>query len=283
MSEEANIARILEASTLSTKFSQQLAFDVTPLVPAAQKIVRAVSYLFWREFGSQLIGVLVYGSALKGGEIPGCGDIDIRIYVERAAVDEYGAPLLEQALRLQRSLAKIDIKPFLYVQTYVTAVGVENERTRGDIGPVAGAYHMVYGRLPEPEATTEQIVQQAHATLARVAFLASDKTQALLDQGKLERSLQLLCTDVWPALYSVLTLQSDEPAAIWCQSKPAVMNMLPRQTPMGLEIHRFHQCLVEYYSDEPTLSAALAAMEHGIRFLQAVAQWYTGSQQEVQA
>ena len=71
MSEEANIARILEASTLSTKFSQQPAFDVTLLVPAAQKIVRAVSYLFWREFRAQLLGVLVYGSALKGGEIPG--------------------------------------------------------------------------------------------------------------------------------------------------------------------------------------------------------------------
>ena len=80
-----------------------------------------------------------------------------------------------------------------------------------------------------------------------------------------------------------MTLQSDEPAAIWRQSKPAVMNMLPRQTPMGLEIHRFHQCLVEYYSDESTLSGALAAMEHGVRFLQAVAQWYTGSQQEAQA
>ena len=76
----------------------------------------------------------------------------------------------------------------------MTAVGVENERTNGHMGPVAGAYHMVYGRLPVAEATTEQIVQQAHATLARAAFLASDKTQALLDQGKLERNVRLLCT-----------------------------------------------------------------------------------------
>jgi hypothetical protein len=282
MSEEANIARILEASTIPTKFSQQPTFDVTPLVPAAQKIVRAISYLYWREFGPQLLGVLVHGSALKGGEIPGCSDIDLRIYVERTAVDEYGAPPLEQALRIQRSLAKIDIKPFLYVQTYVTAVGVENERSNGHTGPVAGAYHMAYGYLPVPEATTEQIVQQAHATLARAAFLVSDKTQALLDQGKLERNLRLLCTDVWPALYSVLTLQSEEPVAIWRLPKPAAMNMLPRQTPMGQEIHRFHQCLVEYYTGEPTLSGALAAMEHGIRFLQAVAQWYAGYQQGTQ-
>ena len=207
--------------------------DVAPLVPEARLIVQRIVQLYWEQFGAQIVGILVHGSALKGGYISGCSDIDFQIYVEPGVLDEFGGPPLEQALAIGRAQATLDIAPFQYIQAYIMAVHTHNERFKDFVGPIAGAYHMVYGHLPIPEATDVQLLAGAHRTLKRVPLWLSETKQRLLEHGRVERNTRWLCTVVWPVLYSVIVLQSEPsgvaPSEIWRMPKTAVLAMLPRR------------------------------------------------------
>lgn len=262
-------------------------FDVTPLVPEAQAIVQQIAQLYLVQFGANITSILVHGSALKGGFIPGCSDIDLKIYCAPGLLDVTGAPPLEQALALQRAQGRLDIAPFQYIQAYIMAADGSSERFKDYAGPVAGAYHMVYGYLSVLEATEAQLLADSHRTLAALPARTSEATQRLLVHGggRLERTVRWLCTDVWPVLYSVLIVQeeqagqSGEAAQIWRLSKTAALNMLPRQEIKGRLIRRFYQCLLDYYSGpEQTLEGALTVIEQGILFLRATTQWYEGYQ-----
>ncbi|HLJ36417.1 MAG TPA: hypothetical protein VKU38_22350 [Ktedonobacteraceae bacterium] len=61
--------------------------DLAPLVPEAQEIARAAATVYLRHLGQWCIGVLIHGSGLKGGYIPGCSDVDFQVYLEPAAFD----------------------------------------------------------------------------------------------------------------------------------------------------------------------------------------------------
>lgn len=52
--------------------------DISPVVPAAQASVLRAAEVFERHTGPWLVGLLIHGSALKGGFIPGCSDIDLQ-------------------------------------------------------------------------------------------------------------------------------------------------------------------------------------------------------------
>lgn len=261
--------------------SADIVSDVGPLVPEARLIVQRIVQLYWEQFGAQIVGILVHGSALKGGYISGCSDIDFQIYVGSGVLDEFGGPPLEQALAIGRAQATLDIAPFQYIQAYIMAVHTHNERFKGFVGPIAGAYHMVYGHLPIPEATDIQLLADAHRTLERIPLWFSETKQRLLEHGRVERNTRWLCTVVWPVLYSVIVLQSEPsgvaPSEIWRMPKTAVLAMLPRQEMRGRLIWRFYQCVLEYYSaDEQKIEGALAVIEQGMLFLQVVTQWYEG-------
>ena len=61
--------------------------DISPIIPEAQEIVRAAATAYLRHLGQWCIGMIIHGSALKGGYIPGCSDIDFQIYLETSAFD----------------------------------------------------------------------------------------------------------------------------------------------------------------------------------------------------
>ncbi|GER88675.1 hypothetical protein KDW_28370 [Dictyobacter vulcani] len=251
-------------------------FDVSPLIPEAQSVARAAAEVYWKHLQSACIGILVHGSALKGGMIPGCSDLDFQLYVRPEALTEHGQLPFELSMAIQRDLAQLDPAPFQYIQAYVKAS--RETLVEGLVGPIPGAYHLLYGRLAVPEATAEQLIEGSKHTLERIPQVIARLSGDLLQHGggRLERNVRFICTDVWPILFSVLTLQSGQAIEIWRLSKTSALNLLPLHTPMGSEIQRFYQCVNSYYGGEATLEAALAVFEHGVAFLRAVEQWYEG-------
>ena len=256
--------------------------DVSGLVPEARPIARQVADVYLRHTAPWFTGLIVHGSAVKGGVIPNCSDIDFQLYLRDAAFSWRGQLPIELGCAIRRELEGIDLTPFRYVQCYTRRTEPQSDR----VGPIPGEYHLVAGELPLPEATAQALRRSARRALDELDAAPGFLMGKLLGPGgvRMERSIRLLCTKVWPVLYQVLTLQPMESDAIalWCLSKEEAMNRLPHNTPLQHAIQAFHRAVWVYYPDEDSLEDALAVMESGLAFLQAAEAWWRHSGQASQ-
>jgi hypothetical protein len=246
--------------------------DVSPLVPEARAIVRSAAQIYFECTLPWFIGLLIHGSALKGGFIPGCSDIDLRLYLRDGAFQPNGDLRFDLSLAIQRDLSKIDPAPSQYIQCYAQPPRLTTAtNTGGDIGPFPGTYHMLLGELPVPEPTADQVRERARQLLATLQPVPAHLANGLIDHGggRLERHVRLLCTEVWPTLFNVLTLRAANPLEVWKLSKVAAMELLPADVSPGIEIRAFHQSVLDYYLHERSVENALAIFERGVAFLQA--------------
>jgi hypothetical protein len=188
-------------------------FDVSRLLPAAQPVAHAVAQVCWKHTRPWFAGLLCFGSAAKGSIIPGASDIDFHLYLEDAAFTPEGTLPLELYLRLHRDLARIDPAPFRYIDAGVERIAPLEE---GHIGPIPGAYHLIAGRLPIPEATARDLRDQATWALRRLVPMPPFLTEGLLHHGQGRGQLALTVRkSVWPVLFQVLCLQQEDPLAVW--------------------------------------------------------------------
>jgi len=144
------------------------AVDVAPLLPAAQPIVSRAAEVYLAHSRPWFVGLIVHGSALKGGAIPGCSDIDLQLYLRADAFDEHGDLPLSVALAIHRELSGIDPAPFQYIQCYPLPASPIDVMPRFT-APVPGGYHVLAGRLPIPEATAAELVEDARMALSAAA------------------------------------------------------------------------------------------------------------------
>src|SRR5438046_546402 len=93
-----------------------LMFDTSRLVPEARLIVEAAAASYLRHTHPWFIGLVVHGSALKGGFIPGCSDIDFQLFLDEHAFGGLGELPFATCLAIQRDLVQIDPAPFRYIQ-----------------------------------------------------------------------------------------------------------------------------------------------------------------------
>ena len=246
--------------------------DLSTIAPEARSIVRNVATLYLRHTSPWFVGLIIHGSALKGGFIPGCSDIDFQLYLAPRAFERPGRLPLDLAFAIQRGVAQIDPKPFRYIQCYAHA----DTLPPGYVGPIPGAYHLIAGRLPVAEATAADLRASAARSLASLEPERALSTSNFLGHGagRLSRKIRLLCTDVWPALYQMLALQADDPVAIWGLPKDRAIPRLPAETPAGQAIRHFHRAVLAYYPDENTLDDAFAVITYGLEFLHAAKSWW---------
>ena len=239
--------------------------DIAGLMAEAQPVVRQVAGVYLKHTVPWFVGLIVHGSAVKGGIIPGCSDIDFQLYLDGSAFTWQGQLPLDLGFAIRRDLEGIDLAPFRYVQCYA----LTGESQEDLVGPIPGAYHLVAGRLPVREATAQDLRQSARQALAELGTAPSFVMGKLLGPGgvRLERSIRLLCTQVWPVLYQVLTVQAgdDDPVDLWC---------LPKEQAIRDEIERFYQSVWDYYPAEDSLEHALGVLESGLTFLQAAGSWW---------
>jgi hypothetical protein len=259
---------------------EEAMIDLSGLIPEARPIAGPVARVYLKHTAPWFIGLIVHGSAVKGSVIPGCSDLDFHLYLEDAAFAWQGQLPLELGFAIRRDLEGIDLAPFRYVQCYPHTRQLPEDW----VGPIPGAYHLLAGELPVPEATAHDLRRSARRALAELDPAPDFLMGKLLGPGgvRLERSLRLLCTKVWPVLYQVLTLQARDgsPIDLWCLTKEGAMRRLPRGTALRNEIEEFYQAVWAYYPAEDSLEGALAVIAHGVAFLQAARSWWDRYQLE---
>ncbi len=251
--------------------------DVSGIAPEARPIVEQAAAIYMKHTAQWFVGLIVYGSALRGDFIPGCSDVDLQIYLDASAFepgdrdrDRSRLPL-DLCIAIQRDLAKLDLGPFSYIQGHVFSTGFRE----GWVGPVPGTYRLVSGTLPTGEATPEQLRRGAAARLSALEPVPEHLTSGLLDYGEhgLEHQVRLLISEVWPALKQVLVLQGGDPVGIWSLTKQQAIDLLPEDSPMGRAIRDFYAATHAYYPAQEPVEAGLAVIEQGVAFLQAAKAW----------
>lgn len=249
--------------------------DLSPLVPEARLIVEQVASVYLRHTAPWFVGLLIHGSALKGGFIPACSDVDFQLYLAPVAFERPGLLPLDLAFAIQREVAQIDPAPFRYIQCYPHAEALPPDF----VGPIPGAYHLIAGHLPVPEATAVDLRDAAARSLQALEPDHAFSMSGLLGHGagRFQRKIRLLCTVVWPVLYQVLTLQSNDPIAIWGLPKDRAIEHLPAETDAGRAVRDFYGALLAYYPDESSYNDAFAIITHGLRFLHAAKSWWIAS------
>ena len=256
---------------------EKVGFDVSGLIPEAQAPASAVAHIFWKHTQRWFVGLACFGSAVKGGVIPGASDIDFHLYLEEAAFTSTDSLRLDVALAIQADLAHINPAPFRYIDGGAER-GVLPE---GHVGPIPGNYHLIAGRLPLAEATAEQLRAQARWSLARLTPLPAFVSEGLLHhgegRGQLALTVRPLCQVVWPVLYQVCCLGQSDALRVWQLPKPEVIALLPPEGPMGQAIQAFNRAVWAYYPLETSIDDALKVIKTGVGFLQAVADWASAS------
>ena len=242
--------------------------DVTPVVPEARDIVRKAATAYITHCEPWFVGLLIHGSALKGGYIPNCSDIDFQLFLRPGAFVGKGELPWDVARRIHEDLARIDPAPFRYIQCIEWEEGWSGD---GMI-TIPGTYHMVAGRCPKREASEEEVRASARTCLdtfdARPHFVAHGLLQH--GAGRLARNVRLLCTDVWPALYNLLVVRQPDAIAIWQLTKPEAINLLEPESEIAVRMRAFDAAVRAHYPDEATVEGALAVLDTGIQALQSV-------------
>jgi hypothetical protein len=248
--------------------------DLAGLIPEARPVVERAAAVYLERTSPWFIGLVAHGSAVKGGVIPGCSDVDLQLYLEDAAFAGRSVLPLEIALAIHRELDGIDLGPFRYLQCYAQRGTLPD----GYVGPVPGAYVLLAGRLPVPEATAGELRRSAARSLAELDTSPAFLMGGLLGPGggRLARNLRLLCTKVWPALLQVLTLmhKDEDAAGLWCLPKERALRRLPEGTVLCHHARSFYAAVQAYYPAESSVELAQAMIRHGIGFLEAARAWW---------
>jgi len=232
-------------------------------VPDAQDICMAVADVYGSHTQEWFVGLVVFGSAVKGGFIPGCSDIDFQLFLKDDAFDPDGCLSLSVGLEIHRNLLKIDPAPFRYIQ----CTPFSTERLpKGYFGPVPNTYRVVRGHLPVPEARVEDLLGSAKQELATFDPSPDFVRKGLLDHGggRLDRDIRLLCTKVWPILFHVLSLYSKDPIRAWQLPKDRACEELPEDFGLRKRMLDFYQAVCRYYSDEQSQLEALDLVERSV-------------------
>jgi hypothetical protein len=249
-----------------------LMVDTSRLVPEARVIVEAAAASYLRHTQPWFLALLVHGSALKGGFIPGCSDIDFQLFLDEQAFGGRGELPLATCLAIQRDLAQIDPAPFRYIQGKAFSAVLPSEHT----GPVPRAYLLLAGKLPVAEATKEQLWESARSRISTLSALPPYLAPSLLQYGKgrLAWHIRWLCTDVWPTMYQALVLQGHDPFSVWNLPKPQAIALFPPETSLGQTLRAFERAVHSYYPSEESTEEGLAVITTGVTFLRAVQSWW---------
>ncbi len=199
-------------------------FSLDSVNEVAKPIIERAAAVYYKHTKDWIKSIILHGSALKGGFIPGCSDIDLKVVLDDSAFDEHSRLPLEKYFCIHLDLSKIDPSPFRYIQCDM----IGSKLPDGYVGPVRGAYRIIWGDHLIPEATEDQLVISAANSLNHLDPVPKFAYESLLDHGgnRLSHNVRLLCTKVWPTLYHVLIMEGHDPISVWQLMKQDAMNQL---------------------------------------------------------
>jgi hypothetical protein len=254
--------------------STHVTCDVTGVQPMARDIVRQTASAWQKHLGPDLITLVAYGSAVKGGAIEGSSDVDVAAFVTPGLLTNGGELPLELAMNLHRDLATIDPFPFRYLQGHVYPRGA-----RVGAGFVPGAYQVVLGSPDILLASGKDLLVAADLALKSfdAPAIRNRLSNALLDngEGRLFREVRVLSTAfVWPTMYHVACIHEGDGLSAWRRTKPEIVEVLGEVPEIGPSLAAWMQAIMHHHAVGESVPTALAAIEAGATFLDAVARWY---------
>lgn len=240
---------------------------VESIQSATQRINLAVRDIVLKHINSTFRGLIVQGSAFKGGVVPGSSDIDYVLYVDDTGLNEFETIPAETCISLHKALCEIDVHPFRYIQ-----FSVITPKTNKFLPPIPGSYQLLSGQLLELEATNDQIFQDAVASLDKLKPEVAFHPHQLLDHGedRIERCARLMCTVVWPVVFQFLTVIHHDGIRIWNLKKHDAVLLLANEPQVGKMLESFFRSVQSYYPQEQSAEKALLLIEDGFTFLNAV-------------
>ncbi len=245
--------------------------DVGAVVDEAKAIVNKAAQVYIHQLGASFVGLVVFGSAVKGGCIPGSSDIDFLLYVDDGILSERGTLPLDLGVQIHLDLTRIDLGQFAYIQTHVISQG----HPKPFVGPVPGAYQLVAGRLPVSEATSEELYRNAVRCLDELDPDLPFVTDGLLGHGRINRTVRLLCNYVWPTLFNLLVLTGIEGIKVWNLTKEGAIAVVEGACgEVAADISQFYQAVLRYYPLQSSASDAVAVIRHGCLFLASAKEWW---------
>jgi len=107
--------------------------NVPGLTPEAKPIVQEAAAVYLKHTDPWFVGLVVYGSAVKGGFIPGCSDIDLQLYLafspnikERR---DFSCAVFDSSGNMIAQAAHIPVHPGSMPLSVLSAI--QSPRTRG--------------------------------------------------------------------------------------------------------------------------------------------------------
>ncbi len=252
-----------------------LSLDLSGVQDPAQAAVRSASDAYVRHLGPDLVSLVVHGSAVRGGFIPGSSDVDFALFLRPGALTVGGQLPLPRAAGLHEELTRVDPSPFRYLQAYAYSSGDPSGKTF-----IPGTFHVIFGERNVPLATVDELMAGAHRALQSLdtQSIAMRISRKLLShvrrESGLHNELRLLCTDVWPTLYHVLSVRGGDPIRVWQLAKHQAVVGLETEGEVGQTAQAFYDVVTRHYAEGEAPRSALEAMQAGLAFLEAAARWY---------
>jgi predicted nucleotidyltransferase len=243
---------------------------MTDLELLLDRFVSACLDVFGRE---RVEGIILHGSAHKGGGIPGYSDIDFMVFLTRECFDAQGELLDELVFAIQERIGPLPWQGagFLDGQAYFYDA---RRLPPWWAGPVPGSYRVLHGRLPDEAVPTaerlraasfrflrEELPQQVARDLASFADAAD---------ASLPRRLRLLGTRVTPAIFALAGHDADDVLELWAQPKFEALARLEARYPddEGPALaRRFYDNIARLYGEQFDADLGRETFRLGIAFL----------------
>ncbi len=218
-------------------------------------------------------GIVLHGSALKGGAIPGYSDIDFMVFLTPDCFDERGELPDESAFAMQERIGPLPWREagFLYPQAYFYDA---RRLPAWWSGPVPGAHRVLWGRLPLEAAPTPEGLRAV-----TLWFLKNELPRAVAadvrnfvdaDDASLPRRVRLLGTRVTPAIFALAGHDADDVLELWARPKLDALARLEARYPDAegpALARRFFEVVGRLYGGEFDADLGRQAFRTGVAFL----------------
>jgi len=225
-------------------------------------------------FGRERVeGVILHGSAYKGGRIDGYSDVDFMVFLAPDCFGDGAVLHDELAFAIQERVGPLPAREagFVYLQAYFY-----DARRLPDwwTGPAPGAYRVLWGRLPPEAVPTADRLRAASLRYLKRDLprnISRDVTNfADGDDASLPRRVRLLGTSVTPAVFALAGHDTDDPLEVWAQPKFEALRRLETRYPHedGPALaRRFYDLVARLYRGQFDAALAREAFRAGVAFL----------------
>ncbi len=217
-------------------------------------------------------GIILHGSAVKGGIIPGYSDIDFMVFLTPDAFHDAALPD-EAAFAMQERIGPMPWRKagFGYPQAYFYDA---RRLPEWWTGPVPGAFRALVGELPDAARATEEGLRAgarrflSETLPGRLNGMVSNYADSADTQ--LPRRVRLLGTDLTPAVFSLASLHTDDLLTLWGRPKFEALAIVDQAHPDadGPRLaKRFYANVKLLFGEEFDVQLGREAFRTGVAFM----------------